>query len=85
MQFHVGNLTHGATVGQLAGLFEPYGLVERIELGPGVVDGRLWEGWARVTMPDDSQAEAAWKALNRSEVAGRPLRIEPLEECSWAW
>jgi RNA recognition motif-containing protein len=82
MKLYVGNLSFETTENDLQDLFEQHGQVSEVSLMMDRMTGKS-RGFAFVTMPDNSQAEAAMTALNGKELAGRTLNINearPREE-----
>jgi cold-inducible RNA-binding protein len=70
----VGNIAFSVTEQDLRELFAPYGVVDRISLITDRETGRP-RGFGFVEMADDTAAQAAMKALNGKEVAGRALNV----------
>ena len=82
MKLYVGNLSFETTENDLQDLFQPHGQVGEIKLMMDRMTGKS-RGFAFVTMDDNAHANAAMKALNGSELNGRPLTINearPREE-----
>jgi len=74
MKLYVGNLSFETTENDLQDLFEQHGQVSEAMLMMDRMTGRS-RGFAFVTMPDNSHAQAAMTALNGKEVAGRTLTV----------
>lgn len=70
MQLHVENIAAGTSPEDLQRLFSAFGEVERINLIAGPR-----EGFAEVSMPDETEALAAVEQLNRVEFCGRVLAV----------
>ncbi len=74
MKIYVGNLSYNATEETLQRLFDNYGQVTEVVVVTDRDTGQP-RGFAFVTMPEDSQANAAIEALNGTEFNGRSLTI----------
>lgn len=70
----VGNFTFSTTEDELRSLFEPFGSVDSVSLATDRDTGRS-RGFGFVTMPNDSEAEAAMSALNGKDSGGRQLTV----------
>jgi cold-inducible RNA-binding protein len=82
MEIFVGNLAFTATEAEVRALFEPYGVVERVNLIEDRDTGRA-RGFGFVTMPDATEGQAAIDGLNGTTMGGRALTINearPREE-----
>jgi RNA recognition motif-containing protein len=75
---YVGNLPFTATEDELRDLFADYGNVHEVRLMTDRETGRP-RGFGFVRM-DDSEADAAIKALDGKDFGGRSLRINEAEE-----
>lgn len=71
---YVGNLPHSATEPQLRNLFEPHGIVERVNIIMDKGTG-LPKGFAFVEMTEASAADQACLALSGIDMDGRALRV----------
>ena len=74
MKLYVGNLSFETTENDLQDLFEQHGKVGEVSLMMDRMTGKS-RGFAFITMNDDAEAQAAMKALNGKEVAGRTLSV----------
>jgi cold-inducible RNA-binding protein len=74
MKLYVGNLSFETTENDLQDLFEQHGQVSEASLMMDRTTGKS-RGFAFVTMPDNSHAQAAMAALNGKEIAGRALTV----------
>ena len=87
MNIFVGNLAFSATDHDLRQLFEPYGVVDKINVITDRDTGRS-KGFGFVEMPDTAAAKAAIQGLNGKELEGRALTVneakprEPRRETS---
>ncbi len=70
----VGNFTFSTTEADLRELFAPYGQVDNVTVVTDRDTGRS-RGFGFVEMPNDSEAEAAIKALNGKDAGGRTLTV----------
>ena len=74
MNIFVGNLAFNATDHDLRQLFEPYGVVDKVNIITDRDTGRS-RGFGSVEMPDSAAAKAAIQGLNGKELAGRALNV----------
>jgi cold-inducible RNA-binding protein len=70
----VGNLTFGATEGQVRSLFEAYGTVDRVNLVTDRDTGQA-RGFGFVEMSVNAEADRAIAELNGKELDGRALNV----------
>ena len=87
MNIFVGNLAFSATDHDLRQLFEPYGVVDTINVITDRDTGRS-KGFGFIEMPDGAAAKAAIQGLQGKELEGRTLTVneakprEPRRESS---
>ena len=74
MKIFVGNLAFTATDHDIRQLFEPYGMVETINIITDRATGRA-KGFGFVEMPDSQAAQAAIVGLRGQELVGRTLTV----------
>ena len=74
MNIFVGNLAYSTTDHDLRQLFEPYGVVDKINVITDRDTGRS-KGFGFVEMPDSAAAKAAIQGLNGKELEGRALTV----------
>jgi len=82
MEIYVGNLAYETTEAALTTEFGAYGSVDKASIIMDKFTGRS-KGFAFVSMPNVSEANAAIEALNGKDVDGRPLTVNqarPREE-----
>ncbi len=82
MNIYVGNLAYGVTEDELREAFGAYGEVSSVSLITDKFTGNS-KGFGFVEMPSNSEADAAIKGLNETEVKGRNMRVnqaKPREE-----
>ncbi|MBK5931348.1 MAG: RNA recognition motif domain-containing protein [Halochromatium sp.] len=74
MNIYVGNLAYSVTQDELREAFGAYGEVESANLIMDKFTGES-KGFGFVEMPNNSEADAAIKALNEQPMKGRPIRV----------
>ena len=74
MNIFVGNLAFSATDHALRQLFEPYGVVDKINIITDRDTGRS-KGFGFVEMPESQAAKAAIQGLNGTALEGRALTV----------
>ena len=74
MRIFVGNVPFANTEEDLTLLFEPYGIVDRVQIATERETGRA-RGFAFVDMPDATEAHAAIAALHGTPLEGRLLTV----------
>ncbi|MES9956014.1 MAG: RNA-binding protein [Sedimenticola sp.] len=74
MNIYVGNLSYRMTDDELRDAFAEFGSVDSAKIIMDRDTGRS-KGFGFVEMPNQSEAEAAVKALNDAELGGRNLRV----------
>ena len=74
MNIYVGNLAYSVTQDELRDAFAPYGQVETANLITDKFTGES-KGFGFVEMPNNSEADAAIKALNETQLKGRAMRV----------
>jgi RNA recognition motif-containing protein len=70
----VGNLAFSTTEHDLRQLFEPYGVVDKVNIITDRDTGRS-RGFGFVEMPDSAAAKAAIQGLQGHQLAGRALNV----------
>jgi len=73
MNIFVGNLSFSATEEDVKKLFESFGPVSLVSIKKK--SGKNSRGFGFLTMPDESQAQAAISALEGKDFMGRPLSV----------
>jgi RNA recognition motif-containing protein len=80
MTFYVSNLSTGTTREQLLEAFRKHGTVESVSIpAEGVKGGKPSgpnRGYGFVVMPDNDQARAAMKALDKQALQGQALSVQ---------
>ncbi len=73
-KLYIGNLPFTATEQELRDLFSPHGGIDTVNVITDRDTGRA-RGFAFIEMEDEGQAENAIRALDGSDMGGRPLRV----------
>ena len=79
MNIYVGNLSFKATDTDLRDAFSAYGEVTFARVVKDKETGRS-RGFGFVEMTNQEQGMAAIEALNNTDVAGRPIRVNEAQE-----
>ena len=74
MDIYVGNVSFGASEGDLQEAFEQFGAVSSVKIITDRETGRS-RGFAFITMDNDDEAKAAIEGLNGQELDGRELSV----------
>ena len=74
MNLYVGNLPYNTTSDDLRAAFEAFGTVDSANVINDRESGRS-KGFGFVEMPNNSEADAAIKALNDSPMGGRNIKV----------
>ena len=82
MNIFVGNLAFIVTEQDIRQLFEPYGVVDTIDVVADHETGRAY-GFGFVDMPERSTARAAIAGLHGADLAGHALTVN--EANLWEW
>ena len=78
-KLYVGNLPFSSTDADLREIFERHGTVESVNVITDRETGRS-RGFGFVEMADASAADEAIRALDGSEMGGRPLRVNEAQD-----
>jgi len=78
-KLYVGNLPFSATEQELRDLFSAHGSVDTVNVITDRETGRA-RGFAFVEMSEESAASDAIRALDGSDMGGRPLRVNEAED-----
>lgn len=79
MNIYVGNLHFNLNEDELREIFEEYGEVASAKVIIDKYSGRS-KGFGFVEMPNDTEGEAAIKALNGTDLKGRNMTVNQSEE-----
>ena len=74
MNIYVGNLPYSVTDADLRETFAPYGNVDQVNLITDKFSGES-KGFGFVEMNNNSEADAAIKALNGTDLKGRNITV----------
>jgi RNA recognition motif-containing protein len=74
MKLYVGNLPFSVTEAELRDAFSPFGDVAKVDLVSDRFTGES-RGFGFVEMDNSSQADAAIKSLNGSDLRGRSMTV----------
>lgn len=74
MNIYIGNLPYSVTDADLRETFSRFGEVSHVHLISDKYSGES-KGFGFVEMDDDSQADAAIKALNGTDIKGRNIKV----------
>jgi RNA recognition motif-containing protein len=74
MNIYVGNLAYSVTEDELRAAFSQFGSVTSVNVITDKFSGQS-KGFGFVEMADDSEADAAIKALNDTSLNGRNMRV----------
>ena len=74
MNIYIGNLPYTITEDELKESFNSFGEVSSVNIITDRFSGQS-KGFGFVEMPEDSEAEAAIKALDGQEIKGRNLKV----------
>lgn len=81
VEIYVGNISYKMTDSQLRAEFAKYGVVHSARIVTERQSGRS-KGYGFVIMPHRGEAETAIRAINGTEVMGRPIRCNEAREDS---
>lgn len=76
MKLYAGNLAYGVTESDLKEAFSKFGQVSEVSLVTDKFSGQS-KGFGFVEMPNNSEADAAIKALNDTALKGRNIKVNP--------
>ena len=74
MNIYVGNLAYSVTEDELRDAFGAYGEISSVSLITDKFSGQS-KGFGFVEMPNNSEADAAIKALNETSLKGRNIKV----------
>ena len=74
MNIYVGNLAYSVTEDELRQAFEQFGTVSKVNMITDKFSGQS-KGFGFVEMDDNSEADAAIKALNDTALNGRNIKV----------
>ena len=74
MNIYVGNMPYSVTKDELRAIFSEFGEVSNVNIITDKFSGQS-KGFGFVEMPNNAEADAAIKALNKSELKGRNIKV----------
>lgn len=74
MNIYVGNLSYNTTDDDLRDAFSAYGALSEVSIIKDKFSGQS-KGFGFVEMPDNSEADAAIKGLNDTNIGGRNIKV----------
>ena len=78
MNIYVGQLPYNVNEGDLRELFSEFGEIASVNLIMDRFSGRS-KGFGFVDMPNNSEADKAIKALNKSMLKGREIKVNQVQ------
>ena len=79
MQIYVGQLPYNVNENELKEIFSEYGEIASLNLIKDRFTGRS-KGFCFIDMPNNSEADKAIKALNKSSIQGREIKVNQVEQ-----
>lgn len=78
MNIYIGQLPYSVSEAELKDLFSEYGEIASVNLIMDRFSGRP-KGFGFIEMPNNSEADTAIKALNRSMFKGREIKVNQVQ------
>ena len=78
MNIYVGNLPHGVSEEEIREMFAKYGEVESVTMVKDRFSGQS-KGFGFVEMPNNSEADQVIKALNKTMLQGKEVKINQVQ------
>jgi len=78
MNIYIGQLPYSVSEAELTELFAEYGEIASVNLIMDRFSGRP-KGFGFIEMPNNSEADTAIKALNRSMFKGREIKVNQVQ------
>ena len=79
MKIYVGQLPYNVNESDLKELFSKFGDLESVNLIMDRYSGRS-KGFGFIDMPNNSEADTAIKALNKSMLKGREVKVNQVQQ-----
>jgi len=79
MNIYVGQLPYSVTEEELKALFSEFGEISSINIIKDRFSGNS-KGFGFIDMPNNSEADQAIKALNKSTLNGREIKVNQAEQ-----
>lgn len=81
MNIYIGQLPYSVSEDELREVFSEYGEIASLNLVKDRFSGQS-KGFGFIDMPNNSEADKAIKALNKSMLSGREIKVNQAEERS---
>lgn len=78
MNMYIGNLPYNVSEDELREMFSEFGVVDSIKLITDKFSGQS-KGFGFIEMSNNSEADKAIKALNKTNVKGRDIKVNQAE------
>jgi len=79
MDIYVGQLPYNVNEGELQELFSEFGEIASVNLIMDRFSGRS-KGFGFIEMPNNSEADKAIKALNKTILKGREIKVNQVQQ-----
>lgn len=79
MNIYIGQLPYSVNEDELREIFSEYGEIESLNLIKDRFSGQS-KGFGFIDMPNNSEADKAIKALNKSMLNGREIKVNQAEQ-----
>ena len=79
MDIYVGQLPYNVSEGELNELFSEFGEIASVNLIMDRFSGRS-KGFGFIEMPNNSEADKAIKALNKTILKGREIKVNQVQQ-----
>ena len=79
MNIYIGQLPYSVTEEELMEIFSEYGEIASLNLFKDRYSGQS-KGFGFIDMPNNSEADKAIKALNKTMLKGREIKVNQAEE-----
>lgn len=79
MNIYVGQLSYNVSEDELRDIFAEFGEIASVNLIKDRFTGRS-KGFGFIEMPNNSEADAAIKALNKTMLKGREIKVNQAEQ-----
>ena len=78
MNMYIGNLPYNVSEDEIREMFSEFGVVDSIKLITDKFSGQS-KGFGFIEMSNNSEADKAIKALNKTNVKGRDIKVNQAE------
>ena len=79
IEIYIGQLPYNVNESELKELFSEFGKIDSVKLIMDHYSGRS-KGFAFIDMPNNSEADRAIKALNKSMFKGRDVKVNQVQQ-----